>query len=157
SETRASNSTGSGRASSTTTPAGMVRPIRSPTGHSNVLASSSARRRSRPQYVPENAGLHLECPRAVVLIVSGGHRDHELELRDDADGLPASTERGSPVDLAPVEQGAAEPPEIAIEIETRGVHPRCHRGVDPCFRNDLAVVPATAREDELADFRHVAR
>src|SRR5882672_12372194 len=34
--------------------------------------------------------------------------------------------------------------------------PRCHRGVDPCLRNDLAVVPATAREDELADFRLVA-
>src|SRR5262249_9076110 len=104
-----------------------------------------------------NAGLHLERLRAVVLIVSGGHHDNEIEFRNDANRLPAPTKRGSPVDLTPIEQGAAEPPEIAIEIETRGVHPWRHGGVDPCFRNALAVVPATAREDELADFRHVAR
>ena len=109
-------------------------------------ASSSARRQNPPQDVPENAGLHLKRSRAVVLVVSRGHHDNEIELRDNANGLPASTKRASPVDLTPIEQRAAEPPEIAVEIEARGVQPRCHRGVDPGLRNDLAVVPAAARE-----------
>src|SRR6266851_10518552 len=109
-----------------------------------------------PQDVPENAGLHLKRLRAVVLVVSRGHHDNEIELRDDTNRLPATTKRASPVDLTPIEQGAAEPPEISIEIEAGGVHPRCHRGVDPCFRNDLATVPAAARKDKLADFCHIA-
>src|SRR5882762_5735258 len=119
-------------------------------------ASSSARRRNSPQDVPENTGLHLKRSWAVVLVVSRGHHDNEIELRDDANRLPASTKRTSPVDLTPIEQGTAEPPEISIEKEARGVHPRCHRGVDPCLRNDLAVVPAATRKDKLADFCHIA-
>src|SRR5712691_11041323 len=89
-------------------------------------ASSSARRRNPPQDVPENAELHLKRSRAVVLVVSRGHHDNEVELRDDANRLPASTKRTSPVDLTPIVQGAAEPPEISIEKEARGVHPRRH-------------------------------
>src|SRR5476651_1471695 len=112
-------------------------------------ASSSARRRNPPQDVPENAGLQLKRLRAVVLVVSRGHHDNEIELRDDANRLSASTQRASPVDLTPTKQGAAEPPEISVEIEARGVEPRCHRGIDPGLRNDLAVVPAAARKDKL--------
>ena len=73
-------------------------------------ASSSDRRRNPPQDVPENAGLHLERSRALVLVVSRGHHDNEIELRNDANRLPASTKRASPVDLTPIVQGAAEPP-----------------------------------------------
>src|SRR5215475_5213426 len=73
-------------------------------------ASSSDRRRNCPQDVPENAGLHLKRLGAVVLIVSRRHHDNEIEFRDDANRLPAATKRASPVDLTPVERGAAEPP-----------------------------------------------
>src|SRR5262249_17433805 len=93
---------------------------------------------------------------AVVLVVSRGHHDNEIELRDDANRLPAATKRGSPVDLTPIEQGAAEPPEISVEKGARGVQPRCHRGVDPGLRNDVAAVAAAASKHELADFCHVA-
>ena len=47
-------------------------------------ASSSARRRNPAQDVPENAVLHLKRSRAVVLVISRGHRDDEIELGDDA-------------------------------------------------------------------------
>ena len=67
-------------------------------------ASSSARRRNPPQNVPENAGLHLKRSRAVVLVVSRSHHDNEIKLRDDADRLPASTKRASPVDLTAIGQ-----------------------------------------------------
>src|SRR5262245_32760530 len=71
---------------------------------------ASARRRNPPQDVPENAVLQLKRSRAVILIVSCGHRDNEIELRDDANRLPATTKRANPVDLTPTEQRAAEPP-----------------------------------------------
>ena len=35
----------------------------------------------------------MKRPLAVVLVVSGGDRDNEIELRDDADVLPASAKR----------------------------------------------------------------
>ena len=54
-------------------------------------ASGSERRRNRPQDVPENAILQLECLRAVILVVSRCYHDNEIELRDDADRLSAST------------------------------------------------------------------
>src|SRR5258708_2682910 len=119
-------------------------------------ASTSARRRNRRQDVPENAGLHLKRLRAVVLVVSRGHRDNEIELRDDANRLPAPSEPGRPVDLAPIERRATEPPEISVGIVARGLRPRCCRSVDPRLRNDLAVVPAATRKDKLADFCHIA-
>src|SRR6478736_10371706 len=103
----------------------------------NGAASSSARKRNPPQDVLEDAVLHLKRARAVVLVVSRGHHDNEIELRHDADRLPAATERGGPVDFTPIVQGAAEPPKIAIEIWSRGFQSRCHGGVDPSFRHDL--------------------
>src|SRR5260221_12516499 len=60
------------------------------------------------------------------------------------------------MDLSSIEQGAAEPPEISIGKVAWCREPRPHRFIDPCLRNDLAVVPLAAREDELADLRHVA-
>src|SRR5882757_8378153 len=107
-------------------------------------ASSSARRRNRPQDVPENAGLHLKRSRAVVLVVSRGHHDNEIELRHDTNRLPATTERPYPLDLAPIEQGATEPPQVSIRLIFRGFELRCRRGLDPFPENDLAVVPTTA-------------
>ena len=77
-------------------------------------ASSSARRRNRLQHVHEDAVLRLKRLRAVVLVVSRGHHDNEIEFRDDTHRLPASTERANPVDLTPIEQGAAEPPQVSI-------------------------------------------
>src|SRR5438045_371414 len=79
-------------------------------------ASSSARRQNPPQDVPENAGLQLKRARAVVLVVSRGHHDNEIKLRDDANRLPASTKRASPVDLTPIVQGAAEKPQVSIKL-----------------------------------------
>src|SRR3979490_253999 len=119
-------------------------------------ASSSARRRNPSQDVSENARLHLKRSRAVVLVVSRGHYDDEIEVRHDANGLPAPTGGGGPVDFTPIVQRAAEPPKIAIEIRSRGFQSRCHGDVDPCFRHDLTLVPAATREDKLADLRHVA-
>jgi hypothetical protein len=66
-------------------------------------ASSSARWRDRPQNVPENAVLDLKRARAVVLVVSRGHHDNEMEFRDDADRLPAPAKRANPVDLTLIE------------------------------------------------------
>src|SRR5215467_9149829 len=119
-------------------------------------ASSSDRRRNCPQDVPENAGLHLKRLGAVVLIVSRRHHDNEIEFRDDANRLPAATKRASPVDLTPIERGAAEPPEIPIGQTARDLDLPCRRGLDPVFGNDLTVVPASARKDQLTDFCHVA-
>jgi hypothetical protein len=46
---------------------------------------------------------------------------NEIEFRDDANRLPASTQRASPVDLTPIEQGTAEPPkDIAMTKSTPG-------------------------------------
>ena len=41
-----------------------------------------------PQDVPENAGLQLKRLRTVVLVVSRGHHDNKIELRDDAIDCP---------------------------------------------------------------------
>src|SRR5215475_1930305 len=57
----------------------------------------------------------------------------------------------------PLSRGTAEPPEIPIGETVRCLDLSCRRGLDPAFRNDLPVVPAPARKDQLADFRHVAR
>jgi hypothetical protein len=51
----------------------------------HASAPSSARRRNPAQYVPEDTVLQLKSSRAVVLVVSRGDRDNEIELRDDAD------------------------------------------------------------------------
>ena len=120
-------------------------------------ASGSARRRNPPQDVPENAVLQLKRFGAVVLIVSRGHHDNEIELRDDANRLPASTKCANPPDLTPIEQGATEPPQVSIRLIVRGLKLRCRRGLDPFPGNDLAVVLTTASEDELAEFCHIAR
>src|SRR4051794_5315626 len=119
----------------------------------------SARKRNRPQDAFEDAPLRLKRLRAVVLVVAGRHHHHEVELGNDADRLPALSKRGPPGKLPPIVRGTPEPPEIAIEIAARAPcpQPRRHRGFDPSLRNDLAAVPAAAREDELADLRHVAR
>src|SRR6266436_5694302 len=82
-------------------------------------ASSSARRRNPAQDVLENAGLHLKRLQAVILVVSRSHHDNEIKLRDDADRLPASTKRASPVDLTPIVQGAAEKPQVSIKLTAR--------------------------------------
>src|SRR5215470_19320692 len=68
--------------------------------------ASSARGRNPSQDIPENAGQYLKRLRAVVLVVSRGHHDNEIELRDDANRLPASTKRANPVDLTSINQGA---------------------------------------------------
>jgi hypothetical protein len=109
------------------------------------------------QYVHENVVLYSKRSRAVVLIVSRGNDNNEIELGDDANRLPAPAERANPVDFTPIEPGATEPPQVSIRLIVGALDLRCRRGLDPCLRNDLAVVPATASEDELADFRHVAR
>ncbi len=85
-------------------PRQLERPLGAISRHMGRRASigRSALRRNRPQDVLENAGLHLKRLRAVVLVVSGGHRDDEIELRHDANRLPASTKRGGPVDLTPL-------------------------------------------------------
>src|SRR5581483_541005 len=56
----------------------------SPGGNESSLA-----RRYRMQDLPENAVLQLKRARTVVLVISGGHRDDEIEVRNDADVLPA--------------------------------------------------------------------
>jgi hypothetical protein len=61
--------------------------------------------------ISENARLRLKRSRTLVLGVSRGHHDNEIELRDDASRLPASVKRARPVELTPIEQGAAEPPD----------------------------------------------
>jgi hypothetical protein len=61
--------------------------------------------------ISANARLHLKRSRTLVLVVSRGHHDNEIELRDDASRLPASVKRARPAELTPIEQGAAEPPD----------------------------------------------
>src|SRR5271163_5296952 len=60
-------------------------------------------------------------------------------------------------DLPLIEPRATEPPQVSIRLVVSGLELPCRRGLDPGFRNDLIVVPATAREHELADFCHIAR
>jgi hypothetical protein len=127
---------------------------RAPSG--STLSLDSALRRSRPQDLLENSGKDLLRPRAVVLIRSGGNHDNQIELGNDVDRLPAAAIGRRPVEITPVEQRAAEPPEVSVKIESGSVDTRRHRGVDPCLRDDLRVIPATTSEDELTDFRHVA-
>jgi len=53
----------------------------------------SARRRNRTQYVHENAVPYFKRPRAVVLIVSRGNHNNEIELGDDAIDCPPGQAR----------------------------------------------------------------
>src|SRR5215467_3505670 len=41
-------------------------------------------------------------------------------------------------------------------MTVRSLDLRCRRGLDPCLRNELAVVPAASRKDKLADLCHIA-
>src|SRR5262249_54737721 len=103
------------------------------------------------------AELQLERRRTVVLVVSRRHDDGQIERRDDANRLPPATERADPVKVTLIQPRATEPPQVSVRLIVRRFELRCRRGLDPRPRNDLAVVPATAREDELADLRHVSR
>src|SRR5262249_53443222 len=86
------------------------------------------------------------------------YRDNEIELRDNPNILPAPAERTNPIDDLPlIEPRATEPPQVSIRLVVSGLELRCRRGLDPCLRNDLAIVPATAGSDQLADFCHIAR
>src|SRR6478735_2992289 len=102
----------------------------------NGAASSSARRRNPPQDVLEDAVLHLKRSRAIVLVVSCGHHDNEIELRHDTNRLPATTERTNPLNLAPIEHGPTEPPQVSIRLTVRGLDLRRRRGLDPFPGND---------------------
>src|SRR5262249_8564928 len=117
----------------------------------------SAESHGRPHDVPENAELQLKRLRAVVLVVAGSHHDNQIELRNDANRLAASTQRANPVDFTPIDADAAEPPEISMGLIVRRFDAGRGRGVDPAPRNDLTFIPAPAREHESSNLRHFAR
>jgi hypothetical protein len=94
----------------------------------------------------------LKSPGAIVLVVSRRHHDNEIELRDDANRLTASTKRANPPELTPIDQGAAEPLEIPVRLPVRGLNLPCRRGLDPALGNDLTLIPAPARKSQLAEF-----
>src|SRR6266446_6178377 len=102
-------------------------------GHERTTAtphrwrSSSARRRNPTHYVQENAVLYFKRSRAVVLIVSRGNHNNEIELGDDANRLPAPAERANPVDFTPIEPGATEPPQVSIQLIVGALELRCRR------------------------------
>jgi len=67
----------------------------------------------------KNAVLHLKRSLAVV-VVPRRHHDHEIEFRNDADRLPASTQRADPMDITPIEPGATKPPQVSIALTVHG-------------------------------------
>src|SRR6185312_1917249 len=101
----------------------------------------SPRRQDSLQRIAKHAVLHLECLRAVVLVVACRHGDDEIELRYDAYRLPASTERADPADCSSVRHGLAAPPEIAVVLVVCRLNERRSGSVDPALRYDLAPIP----------------
>ena len=89
-----------------------------------------------------------------LVVVAGRDRDDEMKAGHDDDALAAIAEAGDPGLPAPAQ--AAEPPLIAV------VEPLLHMGVrreglvEPVGGHQLALAPAPALEDELAELREVA-
>ena len=83
----------------------------------------------------------------IVLVVPCGDHHNEIEFGNDANLLPASAKRLSPVKHAPVDQGTTKPPKVSIRSTVLDLDPRGCRDLDPCLGHDLAAVPAAARKN----------
>ena len=64
----------------------------------SALQQNDAMCHRRTHAASRKAGLHFRRARAVVRVVTRDHHDNEIELRDDANRRPASTQRGSSAD-----------------------------------------------------------
>ena len=90
--------------------------LRPELSHRRTTSESAVRGKRRSHDVPEDAVLGSKRLRAVVLVVPGGHRHHEIELRHDANVLAAAALGADRTERPSIGPDASEPPEIPIVL-----------------------------------------